>query len=478
MALDARRTRTIATAIVVILVTVLGVSRASAGAGDVRLAKGPYVTGVFATGADVRFELDRASPASLTVVRDADPKARPQTFESRDVADMHVVRVTGLEAATRYGYAVRVGSALVGDGYFSTAPGELSDAPVTFLVYGDDRTDPVAHGAIARAMMQVPSAFLVNTGDMVEDGGDSDAWQTFFGVEAPLFRERPVFVAVGNHELLEDSAGVNFARYFGFPDAAGKLRLYGTLRYGPLRLFFLNAMHGWDSGEERDWLTHALTAADSEPGVVWRIAVAHHGPWSSGPHGPNDKLLDARIPELLTAHKVELFLSGHDHIYERGSSGGLKYLVSGGGGAPLYRVERAEVTTLKAESTYHFVEIEATSSTLRVVAHRVDGTVLDRCGFGRGQPWDCDPPRGTVAAEARDVGKRPRSSSCSHNGCSEYGTRRFHGPAPAVFGVLTGLAGLRRRGGRHGLRPKARGGDVRGRVRTRRVFRTVRAALP
>jgi hypothetical protein len=231
----------------------------------VRLTKGPYVTGVFTTGADVRFELDHASPATVTVAREADPLSPLRTFESRDLQGMHAVSVAGLEVATRYAYSVRSDGARIGEGHFSTTPPDGSSAPVTFLVYGDDRTDSTAHGAIARAMWQVPSAFLVNTGDMVEDGGDADAWQTFFDVEASLLRDRPLFVAIGNHELVNDSAGVNFARYFGFPDAAGQTKLYGTLRFGFVRLFFLNAMHALDSGEEREWLGRELARSNTEP---------------------------------------------------------------------------------------------------------------------------------------------------------------------------------------------------------------------
>jgi len=420
----------------------LGSAATAVAAGDVRVAKGPYVTSVFDTGAEIRFELDQASPATLTVVRDADSTSPPRTLESADPAAMHVVRATGLQAATRYAYSVRVGHALLGEGRFATASAPGSLAPVTFLAYGDDRTDPTAHAAIARAMLQVPSAFLVNTGDMVEDGGDADAWQAFFGVEAPLLRDRPIFAAVGNHEILNDLAGSNFARYFGFPGVGGSSKLYGTQRFGLVRLFFLNGMHGWESGEERDWLERALANADAEPGVVWRIVVVHHGPWSSGPHGPNANLLDAGISDLLAAHHVDLLLSGHDHIYERGSSEGLKYLVSGGGGAPLYRIERLEPTALKAEAAYHFVEVYTTPSNVKIVARRVDGTVLDRCGFAKGDPWDCDPPRATSPSEAGAL-PNPRPPSRMRCSCG-VGTRTVDRRAFFTTALFVALMGIRR----------------------------------
>jgi hypothetical protein len=425
---------------------------ASAGtaAGDVRVAKGPYVTSVFDTGAEIRFELDQPSPATLTVVREGDSTSLPRNLESADPVAMHVVRATGLEAATRYGYSVRIGQGLVGQGQFATAPAPESVAPVTFIAYGDNRTDPTAHAAVARAMLQVPSAFVVNTGDMVEDGSDADAWQTFFGVEAALLRDRPIFAAVGNHEILDDLAGTNFARYFGFPGAGGPSRLYGTQRFGLVRFFFLNGMHGWESGEEREWLERALTSADAEPGLVWRIAVVHHGPWASGPHGPNANLLDAGIPELLRTHHVDLVLSGHDHIYERGSSEGLKYLVSGGGGAPLYRIDRLQPMSLKAEAAYHFIEISATPANMKIIARRVDGTVLDRCGFAKGEPWDCDPPRAAWPLDA-GVLASPRPSSRLRCGC-EVGSRGVDRWVLLTTALGVALVGARRHKARAALR--------------------------
>jgi hypothetical protein len=178
--------------------------------------------------------------------------------------------------------------------------------------------------------------------------------------------------------------------------------------------------------------------------------VVHHGPWSSGPHGGNSKLLDARVPELLAAHKVDLLLAGHDHIYERGEHGGsapLKYVITGGGGAQLYPIEHRQVTTRKAEPAYHFVELTTTQDALRVVAHRLDGTTLESCGFAHGQSWDCDPPpRSEAPGAAPAPAPEETSTPSSRCGCALPGA-----PAGAAAGVALALAALgvaarRRRG--------------------------------
>jgi len=388
-------------ALLPVLAALFVAPREAAGApGPSRLVKGPYVTSFSDTTADVRFELDAAGPATLEIGPEHSPTPARKIVDGSASA-MHVLHVTGLEPGKTYAYGITVGGPIVGRGDVTTAPKLDAGAPVHFLIYGDNRSDPSAHAAITRAMVETPSDFLLNTGDIVEDGGSASDWQTFFQVEAPLLRERPLFLCIGNHELYDDEAGANFARYFGFPDASGSFanpKPYGTARVGMVRLFFLNAMHDWDSGEERDWLDRELRKSDTELGLAWRIAVVHHGPWSSGPHGPNPRLVSAHLPELLAAHKVDLLVSGHDHIYERGDSGSIKYLISGGGGAPLYRITHPSATTRKAEAAYHFIEVTATSGDLRIVARRLDGSVLDKCGFAKNQGWDCDTPPMPVAA--------------------------------------------------------------------------------
>jgi hypothetical protein len=415
---------------------------------EARIVKGPYLTGLSDSSIDVRLELDQASPVTLAVVREGDAGSRPTVFSSRASAGMQFVRATGLDASTRYAYTVRVRGAVLGEGHFTTAPGRGSSSPIAFLVYGDDRSDPIAHAVVARAMAQVPCDFLVNTGDMVEDGSSAADWQSFFDVEAALLREHPIFVAIGNHELYGDQAGAGFARYFGLLDAAGAPHLYGTTRLGQVRFFFLNATHDWESGEERDWLVRELSRADAEEGLEWRIAVTHDGPWSSGPHGGNARLNAAHIPELLAAHKVDLVLSGHDHIYVRGSAGDVKYIVSGGGGAPLYPIRPDDPTARKAEATYHFVLVTATADTLRILAQRPDGTVLDRCGFQKGQPWDCDPPPpsrpGAGSREGREAGGPSSRCGCSLPGA---GGKRAVTLLGTLFGLLASWLRVRLRRG-------------------------------
>jgi acid phosphatase type 7 len=384
-------------------------------------AIGPYVQEIGSTGVSVRFELATASPASVDVTPDDNRNGqadggrneRASKLSASDTASAlyHSLRVTGLKSARRYRYVARAGDA-VESGTFTTAPDEATSPPFSFLVYGDNRTDDIAHAAVVRAMMTSPGDFLVNTGDFVSDGSVPEQWHSFFSIEKSLLRDRAVFGCVGNHELI-DRSGAAYQRYFGPSERTSpaaktptRARLYWSFRWSNTRFFMLNAFDTWLQGDEREWLIDELARAKTEPGLVWRVAVLHHGPWSAGPHGPNTDLAAAAIPELLARAGIDLVLSGHDHLYERGYASGLRYVVSGGGGAPLYRINAPLESTRKVESTYHVVEIAVNAESVKLAARRIDGSLIEICSFSksqkeeRGRDWECDVSRVTPASVA------------------------------------------------------------------------------
>jgi predicted phosphodiesterase len=435
------------------------------------ITKGPWMPQVTPTSAVVRVEVDPPAPVTLEVglsakVGSTDAGAG-SVIESREARALHTILVQGLAPATRYPFTVRVHGA-PRYGAITTAPADASGAPFRFLAFGDNRTDDAAHAAVVRAMVSAASDFVVHTGDMVDNGASPSQWQTFFDVEAPLTRERPLFSCVGNHELV-DGAGAEYVRYFGSAELPGEVvapaaaivgvpltsaataapsleQLRGTFRWSNARFFLLNGMVQYGSGPSRAWLERVLADADQEPGLVWRIAVVHHGPWSSGPHGDNALLHDAKIPQLLRAHGVDLVLSGHDHLYERGFAEGLAYIVTGGGGAPVYRVKKAEPTSRRFESVRHFVEVAVSGPALQLATIRSDGSVVERCALRKGDTgWACDAEvalDGGASATSRDDGAaRAAASRC---GCRAVGGggRLSQGGALVLLAVV--LAARRR----------------------------------
>ena len=82
----------------------------------------------------------------------------------------------------------------------------------------------------------------------------------------------------------------------------------------------------------------------------------HHPRFSTGEHGDDPRV--APLWQALQDARAELVVSGHDHDYERTESiNGTVHVVSGGGGARLYKVDPGPHTA-KALSTFQFLEVE------------------------------------------------------------------------------------------------------------------------
>jgi predicted phosphodiesterase len=298
---------------------------------------------------------------------------------------------------------------------------------VTFLVYGDTRDgSPTSQALTARMLAEAPD-FIVHTGDIVHRGDDEAMWRSFFRDEKSLLERIALYPAAGNHELYEDEGGEHFARYFALPDAGEQQRRY-TFRFGPARFVVLDGNAASDP-EQAAWLERTLASA-TEPHL---FAVLHQPPLSTGGHcgaGP----AEARFVELFSRYKVRAVFGGHDHAYERLERGGVRYFVSGGGGAPLYP-ERADCPRYDLEArrvyqaAYHFLRV-------RVSADRVEVAALPLAG----------PPLEEVTLRASDVVRSTDPPLVAEH-------RSRFGVAPWLLlmagGALAlGVAGLLTRGGR------------------------------
>ncbi len=414
--------------------------------------KGPWLQGLGSTEVTVKVEFATPEAVRLEV---QGPTGSPALVDAPSAKRLHALRASGLAPSTSYTYRVLAaeGAAELGKGRFTTAPAPLAspvDAkPFTFLAYGDSRSDPQAHAAVVARMLATPSDFLVNTGDLVATGDSARDWADFFRVEAPLLAERCVFVSVGNHELTNPTlqgADLPFLQYFApIDEGRERLELRGSFRWGNARFFLLNAMDEWSS-DDRAWLASELERAKGEAGVVHRIAIMHHGPFSSGRHGDNAMLKRAGVLDQLRGGGVDLVLAGHDHLYERGEGAGLKYIVTGGSGAPLYQRGRKSPTTAVLESSHHFVEVRVDGDKVRTLAHRAAGGVIDECSFVGDGSWDCGttgPAKSSAASPSPSSAPEPASASC---GCEAPGAGAGSGWVASFAFVALAVSRRRRRG--------------------------------
>ncbi len=345
------------------------------------IRKGPWLMAPRVGALTVMVERDRPGPVTVRaweLVPTGEQQPEPVVVNDPAEQEMHEVHLTGLTPGGRYRYEVSGPGIENAEGTFNAMPDSF--VPFRFVLYGDTRSDHRAHAATMRAIRREGADFVVHTGDLVGDGRREAHWQKFFSIERDVLRNAVWVPIVGNHELSRPSrVGIeNFRHYVHVDEDSPRPELDYSLHYGNVRMILANAFDDWSSPRMRNWLEAQLTRARTEGPDDFVLVVLHWGMHSSGPHGENSTLRAAGLGELFRRHRVDMVVAGHDHIDERGEERGLRYMVTGGSGAPLYKHATTRPYTQVFARQHHYVRVDVERDTLSFVTLRPDGSVLDR----------------------------------------------------------------------------------------------------
>jgi 3',5'-cyclic AMP phosphodiesterase CpdA len=249
----------------------------------------------------------------------------------------------------------------------------LPQGPVVsgFIAFGDFGGG-AAQLAVAGAMDRWAAAHrvdaLVTTGDNVYPTGEPSLYKSELDDPYRALRAtRPLWIALGNHDV-GAGHGAAMLAHLGLPALPYEKTLPNV------QLLFLDANH--PDAAQASWLDAAL----AKPGPPFRIVVFHQPAWSCGLHGSTPDVDRFWVP-VIEKHRVSLVLNGHDHDYERFTSGaGVTYVVTGGGGQNLYPLVPCAGTPKEDAQAqkHHFTGVEVTSGTLAMTAIGTDGGVIDR----------------------------------------------------------------------------------------------------
>ncbi|WP_456367398.1 metallophosphoesterase family protein [Thermococcus sp.] len=216
---------------------------------------------------------------------------------------------------------------VVASGDFSIVPRNVSN--YTVLAFGDHR--PASGDKPPGVFLKIRDRINSEEGAFVIDGGDLVYSGTIYQW-AELMKawkwNKPVFIAVGNHEY--NGEGINIYHYFFGPtDYAFSL---GGYRY----IFANDIMNNYRlSDAQWKWLEGELKLA-KERGER-PVIVMHAPPYD--PRSSDEHTLDPadsqRLLKLMKDYDAFGIFS-HIHLYWYGTYQGVRFLITGGGGAPLY----------------------------------------------------------------------------------------------------------------------------------------------
>lgn len=343
---------------------------------ELGILRGPVLADVGATSATINVETDTSGDAVLEWGVGSALDKRVKSTPGR----LHTFTLEDLPARTKLSYRVVAGSGTTPTYTFHTAP-QAGDV-IRIGVYGDVRGGHDVHKKIVDAMLAEGLDLIAVTGDMVARGTDEGDWQRFFVVTRELLAQLHYVPAIGNHDV-----GLGTSDVFPLPqpppDRPDRAYWY-SLQLADIHLVFLDS-NAYDRAEQEQWLDADLAAARSK-NVRTIIVLTHDGPYSRGDHRGNRIARDRYVP-ILAKYHVDLVLSGHDHIYQRGEAGGIRYVVSGGGGAGLYQascgVEGKPACPpdgmQKFFSEHHYLTLSITADTLEMCPRKSDGRLLEPC---------------------------------------------------------------------------------------------------
>jgi acid phosphatase type 7 len=457
--------RYLMTAMAAVCLAALAVSPASA-----QIKRGPY--------------LQKLQTTSIMVVWEGGAVDGPRVHFGRSNPDEDSAGCTcagshcsceigGLDPATEYVYEVRGGGeAISSKARFRTAPN--GEERFSFLVFGDNRSDHASHMLVVQSLVE-GAAFIMNTGDMVSSGEVEEDWDKFFEVEAPLLANTVIYPAVGNHEEHDGKVEIydrlfhppstesnsNHKTYYSFDYANAHFVViddFVRIRDWYLCITYGRGLDGCLDPEQADWLKLDLERAARDDSIDHVFVFMHEGPYSSKPGRTGSDEMRWWMPTF-AQNKVKVIFSGHDHYYEHGISGnGLHYVISGGGGAPLYDRDPGQALNalwphqiIEGAEAHNYQVVTVDGGHIKVVTHNVDSaTVLEEFEIGEAPGcstpedcaseqagacdgewackdrkclWECAPPP-TCKTEA-DCGDPPDGACAGHYECLTGGTCRW-----------------------------------------------------
>lgn len=293
----------------------------------------------------------------------------------------HIVKLTGLTAASIYRYRAGSNGRQTFEGLFQTD--KRAGQPFSFAAWGDSGVGGDGQKQLASQIDKQKPDFLVHTGDLIYPRGQWKGFDPyFFDMYAKTLARVPFYGSLGNHDVLTQK-GQPFLENFVLPrNGPGGLmpeRNY-SFDYADAHFVVIDSNLKADELQQNvvPWLQRNVRQSKAK----WKFAVLHHPPFSSGAHGDEKRIRQVLVP-VFSQLKIDVVLNGHDHAYERfHPQDGVTYIVTGAGGAEYYPRRKVRAMTASFNNQkWSFTRIDVTpngrQSTLRGRQIAYDGTILD-----------------------------------------------------------------------------------------------------
>lgn len=232
------------------------------------------------------------------------------------------------------------------------------------IVYGDTRSQHNIHMKIADKISEEKPNMILFTGDIAGNSKNPLHFLIYALIENKLWKKSEYYHTRGNHE----DKLYNYQLFFDLPNG----KTYYSFDRNGMHFIVLDVIHGEQpvDAEQLDWLKNDLIANDGKA-----IAVSMHIPlFTSGKYEPYNA---PYLIDLFEKHKVMFVFSAHVHCYERSYKNGINYIVTAGGGAPLYPATRENPYKIIREQKHNYCVLTKNGDQYTLTAKDIDGNIID-----------------------------------------------------------------------------------------------------
>lgn len=361
---------------------------------DVQFLIPPTTHHVTETSAHLHYWLQPGIPSAELVLWQGDSEIRRVALSGEDTT----ITLSDLEAATTYRYEVLVDGRAPGYAdnttwgavTFRTQPYEW---PIRFAAIGDSGFGDNITLQLAEHIAAHDLDFFMHLGDVVyrcDDWGNNlslNFARKYYLPFQEILHRVPHYPTLGNHDR-DFPTRLNGQSYYHYafppfeePDAFNGQRLWYQFQANDVRFLCLNTQcYFTDPGraEQNIWLDARLAEQDPRTNVIF-----YHVPFraTTDVH-PDDGLAPAgdwegRFQEH--AAQIALVMSGHAHLYERWSWGGVRYITSGGGSAAIYpTINSMPIGGSEARASLaHYTLVEIYPDHVHSAAYDINNTLID-----------------------------------------------------------------------------------------------------
>ncbi|MHB1002034.1 MAG: metallophosphoesterase family protein [Armatimonadota bacterium] len=253
-------------------------------------------------------------------------------------------------------------------------PTEPSVDQYTFAVFGDNKPDdtsdqqPEVFSKVLQSLRTYNTVFAVTCGDSINTPYDDDRFESIYNEYTNMIKSfygEKVYQTIGNHDIEGSGTRQNF-----FKEMNGGL--FYSFDYLNSHFVVLDSeiigQEARITGDQLDWLKDDLRKASA---ADHRFVFLHRPLYPADGH--TGRCIDMypaerdALHKLFADNKVDIVFSGHEHIFYDRKKDGVRYIITGGAGSPLYK-------SIDGTGSYHhYIQIHINGNKIILEVVKIDG---------------------------------------------------------------------------------------------------------